>query len=160
MSVGHNARARPRCLTSKPGAWESCHVKIQMSVQWEMHHKTNLKKKTIHLIWKQITSHKNQEQHHIYHSVQRSRFNTWLYLERVGCDGSGEDFHLYSRACFSVLTEADAIFCWEIKEGRCKWVKEETERWETRVVSSDFIVHLGSNEGHPYKHRPKNAPTV
>lgn len=69
---------------------------------------------------------------------------------RVGCDGSGEDFYLYSRACFSALTEADAIFCWEIKEGRCKWVKEETERWETQVVSTDFIVHLDSNEGHPY----------
>lgn len=63
------------------------------------------------------------------------------YLERVGCDGSGEDFYLYSSACFSVLTEADAIFCREIKEGRCKWVKEETECWETWVVSSDFIVH-------------------
>lgn len=24
----------------------------------------------------------------------------------------------------SVLTGPDAIFCWEIKEGRCKWVKE------------------------------------
>ena len=39
-------------------------------------------------------------------------------------DGTTGDFYFSSRACFSVLTKADAIFCWEIKEGRCKWVKE------------------------------------
>lgn len=34
---------------------------------------------------------------------------------RIRWDGSGGDF--YSRLCFSVVTEADAIFCWGIKEG-------------------------------------------
>lgn len=45
-------------------------------------------------------------------------------LGRISQDGCSGDFHLYSRAYFSVLAEADAIFYWEIKEGRCKWVKE------------------------------------
>ena len=61
-------------------------------------------------------------------------------------DGTTGDFYFSSRACFSVLTKADAIFCWEIKEGRCKWVKER-QRWETSfsVVSPDFILHLHSH---------------
>lgn len=51
------------------------------------------------------------------------------------------------------FTEDDAIFCWQIKEGRCKWVNEMQD-----AEKPHFSLHM--YEGNPYKHKAESKKTT